>query len=225
MLFKSMVIASASGSAGGLTASRNRFGNYFRARANPVNPNTPAQQEVRTIFATLAVSWGTMAEFQRTAWEVYAENTPVQNKLGDSIILTGMNMFVRCNLPRIQAGLLINFSAPTVFGLALLNPIAATVTGTTISVTFDDSDPWHNDDGGLLMLYVSRPVSPAINFYKGPFTFTGIVLGASLTPPASPQDVDSVITFEADQRFFLRATASTSDLRLSAAQIVTGLAT
>ncbi|KKM06452.1 hypothetical protein LCGC14_1743870, partial [marine sediment metagenome] len=47
MLFKSGLITQGSGSIGGLTASHNRGGMYFRARTIPTNPATSFQTVVR----------------------------------------------------------------------------------------------------------------------------------------------------------------------------------
>ena len=50
MLFKPTIVASLSGSLGGITASHNRFGAYLRERVIPVNPGTQPQVIVRNAF-------------------------------------------------------------------------------------------------------------------------------------------------------------------------------
>ena len=106
MLFKSALITQASGSIGGMTASRNKGGAYFRARALPTNPNTPEQQAVRGYLGTLANLWtNVLTPANRVLWDFYAFNVPVINAVGDSIQLTGQQMYIRANVPRLQAGL------------------------------------------------------------------------------------------------------------------------
>ncbi|MCS1409234.1 MAG: hypothetical protein M2R45_02414 [Verrucomicrobia subdivision 3 bacterium] len=46
-----------SGAQGGQVFSRNRFGQYTRTRAVPVNPNTPKQREARASLACCAAAW------------------------------------------------------------------------------------------------------------------------------------------------------------------------
>ena len=224
MLFTSQVIASASGSAGGLTASRNRFGMYFRARAVPVNPNTTFQQSVRALLATFATRWGTITVTQRDAWDVYATNTTVVNKLGQSVTLTGFMQYVRSNTARVQAGLTVVDDAPTVFGLPTFAPVvcgfAAPAGVPSMQLFFDDAEAWANEDGGALMFSASRPFSPTINFFAGPFRFWDVVLGSGTVSPTSPIVFsDPPFPFAITQKMACHARVCRADGRLSSAQI------
>jgi len=108
MLFKSQIFTQVSGSVGGLTFARNRAGMYTRARTVPVDPQTAQQIAVRANMATLVVRWGTtLTDAQRAVWETYAANTPVLDKFGDSVNITGQQMFLRSNLSRLQSPLLV----------------------------------------------------------------------------------------------------------------------
>lgn len=191
MLFTSQVIAGASGSVGGITASRNRYGQYMRVRAVPVNPNTAQQQDVRGAFLDATTRWALLTEAQRTAWSVYAQNTPVLNKLGASVVLSGNAMYVRCNAPRIQFGLSPVDAGPTTFGMPTYTAEVATLlaAGQVGSVTFDNADTWAITTGGALAVFLSRPFGPGINFFAGPYQLSTIVLGDTGTPPTSPAAV------------------------------------
>ena len=46
-----------SGSQGATTWARNRYGQYTRMRAHPVNPNTPAQRQARSALSGCASAW------------------------------------------------------------------------------------------------------------------------------------------------------------------------
>lgn len=81
------------GSIGGTTFSRNTGGAYSRARVAPINRNTPKQSAVRQGFAANTKLWsGAMTALQRAAWTLFAQANPVPNRLGDSIILSGLAM-------------------------------------------------------------------------------------------------------------------------------------
>lgn len=83
-----------SGSVAGQTSSRNRFGQYRRTRAIPVNPNTSAQQAARDDFAAASVAWRGLTQAQRDAWASFALTRPKTNSLGQTIYLTGHQTFV-----------------------------------------------------------------------------------------------------------------------------------
>ncbi len=97
-------IAEIRGSEAGTTWSRNRGGSYSRQRVTPINPQTPAQLAMRTRLSSLATQWGTiLTEAQRTAWEEFAQSFPITDRLGQVIILSGIQMYIRLN-NRLLAG-------------------------------------------------------------------------------------------------------------------------
>lgn len=164
MKFKSAILTSASGSIGGMTASRNRGGMFFRGRVIPVNPNTPAQGSARAALANVIQHWSnTLTSAQRSGWATYAQGTPVVDRLGDQLILTGQQMYSKMQVPRLNAGLTLIDEAPTVTGLATTPEITtpgtlSIATGLASTVTVLDSS---TDD--RLIVYVSEPASPSRN--------------------------------------------------------------
>lgn len=231
MKFKSALVTQASGSVGGFTAAHNAGGLYLRARSIPVNPNSPAQQESRVALATLVTYWtSTLTPAQRAAWELYASNVPVTDKLGDPRNISGLSMFVRCNQPRVRTGEAIVDDAPSVFTEANLMPIGiGTITPgaagvATVQVTFDNTDDWANDDDGALILQLGLPQSAGINFFAGPFRWVANQSGSGIMAPTSPVTLTSPFPIAAGNRIFVRGRASNADGRLSAVQIVDDVA-
>lgn len=219
MKFKSPVFSQASGSIAGITYSHNRGGMYVRARSTPTNPNTPQQQTLRSIMTQLSTRWtGGLTIAQRTGWETYAANVPLIDRLGEPRTVTGMNMYNRSNVPRLQAALARIDDAPTVFDLGSFTAPSVqaidTVAGTA-DIAFATGDEWVNEDGAALLLYASRPQSQAINFYKGPFRFAAAVLGNSTTPPTSPATINLPFPVTTGQRVFFRGNVTRADGRLS----------
>ena len=81
------------GSIGGQVFSKNRFGNYIRARITPVDPKSAGQTFMRTVMAGNAIKWhDALTQANRDAWEVYANSIVTTNKLGAAIKLTGFRM-------------------------------------------------------------------------------------------------------------------------------------
>jgi len=221
MKFLPTIGAKLSGSLGGITASHNSGGSYFRQRATPVNPGTTQQQAVRNAMSQLASAWVTVLNAsQRNAWETYSANVPLIDSLGQQITVGGLAMYQRSNVPRLQAGLSRIDSAPTIFNLGdFTEPTAAggTLPG-DLDVTFDDSDAWVDEDDAALIVLMSRPQNASINFFKGPYRLAGTIDGDSTTPPTSPATLTAPFTFSADQKVFLQYRVSRADGRLSSAQ-------
>ena len=218
MLFKSNIVTQASGSIGGVTASRNRGGMYFRARSVPTNPNTPQQQAVRNNFAALTAGWSLLTPAQRTAWSVYAANTPIINPLGDTIYLTGQQMYIRCNAARKQAGLATISAGPVIFGMSTLTKtVSQWVDAGTQKwdITVSATDEWAKVTGGVLIAYCSRPLPLTTTSFKGPYRYCGNVLGNTATPATGVKSFDVPYPVVNDQIVFTRLVACTADGRLT----------
>ena len=219
MKFKSALVTEASGSIGGMTASRNRGGQYLRARAVPVNPNTPQQQAIRGFVASLTSGWNSLlTSDQRSSWDEYALNVPLPDTLGEPRNVGGLAMYVRSNVPRLQAALPQVDDAPTTFNLgSFTNPSFGTFAATTndFAVTFTAADAWANEDDSAMLLLGSRPQNPAVNFFKGPYRFAGLIAGDAITPPTSPATIVNPFAFAVGQRVFVQARISRVDGRLT----------
>jgi hypothetical protein len=202
---------------GGLTYSHNRYGMYCRTKAMPVNPNTALQAAQRQRLSTLAIQWrDTLTEPQRDAWAVYALNTPVTDKLGQSQTLTGLNWFIACNTLRLQAGLAVVADGPVAYGLADMTPPVPTfdASADTVSTAYTNTDEWANEIGGALMIFASAPKGPATNFFKGPYKYLGKELGA-VVPPVSPDVLPLIDLVAEGQKAFFKAVAIRADGRIS----------
>jgi len=97
------MIGAASGSVGGQTFSRNRYGAYVRTRAIPVNPNTVPQQNARSRLSTYSANWQTLTASQKISWNAWALQNPIINTLGASQTLTGQAAYVGVNTRLAQA--------------------------------------------------------------------------------------------------------------------------
>lgn len=220
MLISSPVIAAGSGSIAGLTASHNRGGLYLRARAVPTNPNSSFQQNVRGYLSTLVNRWtSTLTAAQRLAWTAYADNTPVFNALGAQITLTGQQMYLRGNVPRLQAALPVVDAGPTINNTGEVGNVAAasfTASSQTLSLVIDNTVEWANADDAGLLVYWSTGQNASINYFKGPYRFQDAVDGDSVTPPTSPASIVGSGSVAAAQRVFCKVNASQADGRYSA---------
>lgn len=213
------IVGQASGSLRSSTYSRNRFGAYIRNRTVPVNPQSARQTTVRTLMQILTSLWGgTLTPAQRAQWSTYGLNVPVLNRLGESINLTGLNHYIRSNVPRLIAGLDRVDDGPIVFSLPETDETVTfsyTADDQKCSVAFDDTMDYLDEDGAALLIYNGSPVNPSINFFNGPFRFGDSIDGDSVSPPSSPTEIDLPFNVQSAQLVFSRARITLADGRLS----------
>lgn len=202
-----------SGKVGGRVYSHNRGGAYCRAFKIPTNPQSAFQTAVRNGVSSLTTRWsGTLTIAQRTAWETYAQNVTVTNRVGAQIKLSGLNMYVRSNTPRLQAGMALVDSAPTIFDTGSQLGGSLTFTGATNfgTLTLTTGQTW-TGSGAAALLYLSRAQNNAINFFKGPYRLAGTLNGNT----AANVIALPFIAGPAGSKLFGRLIVSRSDGRLS----------
>ena len=207
------------GSIGGTVFSRNRFGNYIRSRITPVNPASSRQNVIRAAIQNLSQRWSTvLTQLERDAWEVYAAAIVRQNALGAQIKLTGFNMFIRSNSIRSQSADTVIDVGPTTLTLPPGDPLMVGAISTAtqqISVTFDDTLNWLDQDEGRMYVFMSIPKSAGVTFVGGPFRLAGSIEGDSTTPPTSPELIAVPFPVSTGQIVVVRARISEEDGRLS----------
>ncbi len=221
MLFKSSVFSQSSGSLGGTVFSHNSGGRYVRERTIPTDPATSFQIPIRTALSSLVARWNNvLTQTNRDSWDLYAANVTLLNPLGDPINVSGMNMFVRSNVPRLQGILPLIVSGPTTFDIGLLSPcniVSAEETSQLVIVSYDATDAWNNA-GGALMTYISRPQNVGVNFFKGPYRLAETALGSD--PQVAPNSITAPFTITAGQRVWVKMVATLADGRFTEAQFL-----
>ena len=167
-----------SGSQAGTTASRNRFGQYKRTRAIPVNPATAAQGVVRARMAGNSAAWRLLTAAQRAGWNDLGLSMTRSDSLGQSYNLQGNQAYASVNNIRAVCGL-----APVADAPAIVTPVAlatATLTRTSASMSIAyTATPL--PAATYLLVYASPQRSPGRNF-EGDFRF----IMASAAAGASP---------------------------------------
>lgn len=222
MKFKGTIIGEASGSLASMVFSHNRGGQYIRQRTIPTNPNTTKQQVIRGLVSQLTSYWNNvLTTAQRTAWDIYAEAVPLLDPLGEARNVGGLGMFIRGNVARLQAdatNLPMVADGPTIYNLGdYTDPSLSNITeaAQTVDIGFTAGDDWVGEDDAGMIVYISRPQNPSINFFKGPYQFAGVILGDGTTPPTSPETITAPFAFVAGQKIFIRAVVSRADGRMS----------
>jgi len=173
----------------GQVHSRNTYGNYVRQKVSPVQPRTPRQQQLRSQLSDLAKRYSTvLTDEQREAWISFAAANPVIDVFGDSITLTGINMYQKINNLRRLMGLPILDNPPA--DLSVQQPTAAGLSiayeGTPptlkIKVTFAPSPA---PTGHRVEVWATEPMKPGVMFFSHKLRLL-CISGAN---QASPYDI------------------------------------
>lgn len=162
-----------SGSYQAITSSRNRFGQYVRTRAMPIQPRTDAQIFVRALLASLSAAWRALTDLQRAAWVSYANTAARTDSLGQTVFQTGAQSYVGVNLSNNFAGQAVTnippagdppppIDAPTF--------VADLSSGLVLTFAVDptSTNPY--------MVSASPPLSPGVTF-NGDFRFLQVSPG------------------------------------------------
>lgn len=147
-----------SGSYQGITSSRNRFGQYIRTRAIPVQPRTSFQAAVRARMASNSARYRTLTAYQIAAWKSLGLLMTRRDSLGQSVNLTGA-----------QANASIN-QVLQAYGQATVDDAPLLVTPTavaTIVVTASSITP------ALTVATTVEPGTGFIGIYASPPTTAG----------------------------------------------------
>jgi len=180
MKYKSPLLTDAAGSIGGLNASHNKGGGYFRAKPHPKNTPTNARSRVRSAIGSLSNLWHKLTDIQRDSWTNFALEIKTPSRPGSIHILLGYQQFIRCNSARSPVADTFPplLDAPTVFlappGLLLIDAYPFVQVGGTDKgrIWFYlkaemANPPIPANNESFIFCYVSKPFNVGKSSYYG----------------------------------------------------------
>lgn len=193
-----------SGSLGGQTSSHNRAGQYRRARRAPTQPNgTGRRGIIRAAFGAASSAWNAITDAQRAAWSAFADGYPVTDRLGQSIRLTGHQMFVSVNTALQNVGQAVNANPPV--SNATIAPVVAVATMTHAGV-----GTLTLAAGGLVTDFVtisfSAPQAPGRSFVANYWQQTHIIANVVAATLFGPAFIAQFGAVTAGQKIFYKLT-------------------
>jgi len=150
-----------SGSLAGQTSSRNRYGQYRRTRASPVNPNSTNQMAVRTRLTDLSTAYRALTAGQRSGWIGLGGSLTRTDSLGQVYTLTGLQAYQSVNGNLLASGEDAVADAPSLSEPDPLATITVTLTDAAFSIAFT---PTPLDAGVKLLVYASPQRSAGRSF-------------------------------------------------------------
>lgn len=191
-----------SGSYQGKTFSRNRFGQYMRTRATPVNPGSVPQLNVRARMSAQAAGWRALTDAQRAGWESLGEQILRTDSLGQQYTLNGFMAYCSVNNNLQAVGDSILADAPALATPPDITSVTLTLTGIAFSIAYT---PTPLAAGVRALFYVSPQRSEGRAF-EGDYRLLAFTAAAA----ASPADVLAAYTARfglpvVGNRIFLKA--------------------
>jgi len=93
-----------SGSIGGATIQRSKFGYTMRSKPLPLYSETPAQYNIRRLIAYLQYSWQGLTDAQRLQWNRFLDFSGQTIRRDRSIKLSGQTLYIKYQLWRLMYG-------------------------------------------------------------------------------------------------------------------------
>lgn len=167
-----------SGSYQGMTASRNRFGQYMRTRASPVQPRTAAQLNQRARMTTNAAAWRGLTDAQRAGWGSLGLSITRTDSLGSSYSMNGFMAFTSVNNNKLDAGDAALTDAPAIVTPADLLTATVTLTAAAFSIAYTATPL---AAGVRLFIFCSPQRSAGVTF-NGDYRLIAVTAAAAASP-------------------------------------------
>lgn len=173
VLYSGIGIVDSRGSLDTTVYSKNRYGNFSRARVTPANPFTAKKAFFKSAFATLSQSWALLPQSNRDAWNQAALESRVSGKLSIDYYMSGFNMYIKQTFYILVSGGMssglpipaVNVALPTFMTVDIPN-----LTTINYNVQFTTGN-YQVPAQCLFLLKASVGVSPGINYKRSNITF------------------------------------------------------
>jgi hypothetical protein len=180
------IVTDGSGKLGGQVITKNHYGRFQKTKVTPANPKTSRQLAVRANFKAVQTAWETLSETNRLLWNNCVSDYPQKDRFGDTHILSGYGLFMKCNVSRLNIGQLVLESPPVKFSFpnwSVVGVSAFAITG-KVWLFMSPTIP----AGNRLELFATSSVSPGINYMHWSFKQIGFVLPSQ----GYPVDISSM---------------------------------
>lgn len=167
-----------SGSYQGVTSSRNRFGQYVRTRATPVNPSSTAQGVVRARLAANAAAWRALTGDQRAGWSDLGNSMTRTDSLGQTYTLNGFAAYCSVNNNLVAIGSSTVSAAPALVTPPALLTATITLTAASFSIAYT-ATPLGT---GAHLLAFASPQRSAGRSFEGDFRLIKVGGAAGASP-------------------------------------------
>lgn len=100
----SPIFTNISGSIGGVTIQRNRFGMSLRQKPLPIKSRSPAQYIIRQHMVTIQAAWQKLTDAQRLQWNRFLDFSGQTINNDNSVKLSGHALYLKYQMFRLLSG-------------------------------------------------------------------------------------------------------------------------
>ena len=170
--FGSIVVAGR-GAIGEKVASRNAYGDFFRARVTPVDNPNAYKTTVRTYFKEASQAWRLLSQAQRDLWNRAVGDFLFTDVFANVKKPSGFNLFVSLCMNRRMSGRanLTTPPQPKNVHPVLITSLFADFSSRVINVTFSKN----LNAGQALLVYATPAFSAGISSYYGRWGFIHVL--------------------------------------------------
>ena len=157
----SPIVTNISGSVGGVTFQRNKFGHTMRQKPLPPKSATSAQLYIRTLIASLQASWAGLTDVARLQWVRYPDFSGQTIKHDKNVHLSGQGLYIKYQLLLLLMGkpLLTTLNYAPIAAIPVFSAIQANVA----SILLRYASAWSDADV-FFIFKISSPRSPTKRF-------------------------------------------------------------
>lgn len=208
------LVGQMSGRLGSAIASHNKGGPYFRNGTIPVTSTTSYALAAKARLGSQSQSWTSLSAANRQAWEEWAAQNPIVDRLGFQRILSGIAAFNQINTRLGAAGQTLLTTPPIIAspGSLLTLVVDGDIGAGDMDLTFTATPL---GAGQMLWIRACLVDSPAINNVNSLLRFIGVSAAAE----TSPFDIETLVT----NRFGTPVVGQTLHVFVSVFDSATGL--
>jgi hypothetical protein len=171
------------GKVNGSVFQKGRFGMILRTKTSPVQRNTPEQSQAKMLLTEYAQKWRTLDPDVMKAWNAAVEDFKTTDVFGDSMVPTGLNLYVQLNVNLSLIGQAELTKPPLPVNVPGIKSFTLDIDSTLGAEKFDiDFTPSPTDSKVVHMVYATRNYSAGKKFVKGTYRLIGTIASGSATP-------------------------------------------
>jgi len=157
------IIVDGSGTIGGNVIQNGKAGKIMRTKVSPIQPINEYTIQIKDYFKQCQDKWNSFNASIVDEWNIYATKYKYSNVFGDSKMLSGQQLFMKCCLNLFLSNLPLFEHAPEspIPGTNIYMGIS-TITTTSIILNFKELPSNYN----FLRIKATPPLKPGISFYK-----------------------------------------------------------
>lgn len=175
------IVSEIRGTVAATTYSKNKGGAILRNRVTPINRRSNGQTKARQILAAISAGWRGITASQIAAWNAAAPSFPQTDNLGQTIFLSGSQLYQRLNnnLVLIGQAQITDPPTPVSFAVLTFTSITADASSGTVAMAFSPTVP----TGYTMVVKATRPLSPGKSFVPvSEFRFVKAIAAAATSP-------------------------------------------